>query len=57
MPAPCPAGAPVLAPGVLDGPYRRKTNVDRANEEAAKALKSAKDALHLVAAYLMGPRP
>ena len=54
-PAPCPPGA--LAPGVLDGPYRRQTTMDRAQEEAATALQSAKDALRQVAAYLMGPRP
>lgn len=46
-----------LAPGVIDGPYRRATQADRALHEATKALESAKDALRLVAAYLMGPRP
>lgn len=46
-----------FAPGVIDGPCRREAQVDRALQEAANALQSAKDALCLVAAYLMGPHP
>ena len=46
-----------LAPGVIDGPYRRETSAGRALQEAANALQLAKDALRLVTAYLTGPHP
>jgi hypothetical protein len=39
-----------LAPGVIDGPYRRETLVATWARNAAQALRP-------LAAYLMGPRP
>lgn len=47
----------LLAPGVIDGPYRHQTTVDRAQREALRSVQAAKDALRMVAAYLMGPHP
>lgn len=55
--ADCEVRPVILAPGVIDGPYRRETLADRAHQEAKNAVKSAKDALRLVTAYLMGPHP
>lgn len=47
-PAPCPPGA--LAPGVLDGPYRRPSAAQQVLQRGAQVMRQ-------VAAYLMGPRP